>query len=52
MAKGLTQHENWWPGVYREWCRVRGISPDSAVLEYHTTYAQARADLKDISASG
>jgi N-acylglucosamine 2-epimerase len=21
--KGLTQHENWWPALYKEWCRSR-----------------------------
>lgn len=50
--KGLTQHENWWLGLYREWCRVRGVLPDSRVLAYATTYESARADLGKISASG
>lgn len=50
--RGLTQHENWWPGLYREWCRVHGETPDPAVLAYHTTYATARADLRELSASG
>ena len=22
--KGLTRHENWWPALYHEWCRVHG----------------------------
>ncbi len=52
VAKGFTQHENWWPGLYREWCRVRGLTPDAQVLAYHTTYEQARADLRTISSSG
>ena len=43
--KGLTQHENWWPALYREWCRVRNCEPDPAVLAYATTYETARADL-------
>jgi len=50
--KGLTQHENWWPALYREWCRVRGEQPDPAVLAYNTSYGAARADLKELSASG
>jgi hypothetical protein len=49
---GLTQHENWWPAAYREWCRVQHREPDPAVLAYSTSYEQVRADLKEISASG
>jgi hypothetical protein len=49
--EGLTQHENWWPAAYREWCRVHGQTPDPAVLAYSTSYEQVRADLKEISAS-
>jgi len=49
---GLTQHENWWPALYREWCRVHGREPDPAALAYATSYEQVRADLKEISASG
>jgi hypothetical protein len=48
---GLTQHENWWPAAYSEWCRVQGLQPDPAVLAYSTSYEQVRADLKEISAS-
>jgi hypothetical protein len=51
-AKGLTQHENWWPALYREWCRVQNRTPEPAVLAYATTYATARADLQEIGASG
>ena len=49
---GLTQHENWWPALYREWCRVHEREPNPAVLAFATSYEQARADLKEISASG
>ena len=49
--EGRTQHENWWPGLYREWCRVRGIEPDPSVLAYDTNYSSQRPDLKEISAS-
>lgn len=48
---GLTKHENWWPAMYREWCRVHNQTPDPAVLSYSTSYEQVRADLKEISAS-
>ena len=51
-AKGLTQHANWWPDLYLEWCRVQGSTPNPAVLAYATTYATARADLRELSASG
>jgi hypothetical protein len=50
--RGLTKHENWWPALYREWCRVHNREPDPAVLAYATSYATARADLQEIGASG
>ncbi len=49
--KGLTQHRNWWPEVYREACQRWGIEPDPKVLGYNTTYQQVRADLKNLSIS-
>jgi hypothetical protein len=52
LDRGLTQHENWWPALYREWCRVQAREPDPRALAFHTSYAEARADLKDLSASG
>jgi len=51
LEQGLTRHENWWPALYLEWCRVNARTPDPAVLAYHTTYEAARADLQAISAS-
>jgi len=51
VQQGLTQHENWWPALYREWCRVHDRTPDAAVAGYDTSYAAVRADLKAISAS-
>jgi hypothetical protein len=51
QADGLTQHRNWWPGLYSEFCRVRGIKPDPKILAYSTTYAETRADLQRIAAS-
>jgi hypothetical protein len=50
--KGLTQHRNWWPQVYKQACERWGIKPDPKVLSYNTTYQQVRADLKNIAASG
>lgn len=52
LTEGLTRHENWWPALYREWCRVRGEQPLPAVLAYNTTYETVRADLQELSVSG
>jgi hypothetical protein len=49
--EGLTQHRNWWPDVYREACRSRGVQPDPEVLAYNTTYETVRADLKELTGS-
>jgi len=49
--RGLTRHENWWPGLYLEWCAAHGRKPDPGVLAYNTSYAASRADLKDVSVS-
>jgi hypothetical protein len=49
--KGLTQHENWWPALYKEWCRLQGRTPDEKVLAYNTSYEAKRADLKELITS-
>jgi hypothetical protein len=49
--KGLTQHRNWWPDLYREACDRWGIEPDPKVLAYSTTYETVRADLKELTGS-
>ena len=46
---GVTEHRNWWPGVYRLACQRQGIEPDPELLAYGTTYEYARADLKDVA---
>jgi hypothetical protein len=51
-ARGLTNHENWWPALYLEWCRLHRQVPEEAVLAYKTSYATARADLQELSVSG
>jgi len=51
QAAGLTQHHNWWPELYRAACQRWGRTPDPRALAYATSYAVARADLKEISAS-
>ncbi|HEX3149270.1 MAG TPA: hypothetical protein VHR66_14445 [Gemmataceae bacterium] len=48
--QGLTQHENWWPAIYRQACEAWGEAPDPQVLAYSTTYEGKRADLKEVGA--
>lgn len=50
--QGLTQHANWWPELYREWCRIHAQTPDAAAVAYRLNYSAARADLRELSASG
>lgn len=47
--QGLTQHENWWPTIYRQACRTWGRQPDPQVLSYNVSYAETRADLKHVT---
>lgn len=49
---GLTEHRNWWPDLYREICKHRGEEPDPRVLAFDRSYAETRADLQRIAASG
>ncbi|MDB6123330.1 MAG: hypothetical protein JWQ71_2323 [Pedosphaera sp.] len=49
--KGLTQHRNWWPDVYKAACERWGIKPDPKVMAYATTYEAVRADLKNLVGS-
>jgi len=49
--KGLTQHRNWWPELYRQACQRWGTDPDPRVLAYSTTYQTVRADLKQLTGS-
>ncbi len=49
--EGLTEHRNWWPDVYRDWCRTQGLTPDPQVLAFSESYETKRADLKVLSAS-
>ncbi len=49
---GLTQHRNWWPDLYRAVCEMRGEEPDPKVLAFDRSYADTRADLQRIAASG
>lgn len=50
--KGLTDHRNWWPDLYRAACERWGVEPDPAALAFNETYEDTRADLKAIGASG
>lgn len=47
--KGLTDHRNWWPEVYRAACRHWGVEPQPELLAYNATYENTRADLKRVS---
>jgi hypothetical protein len=47
-AKGLTDHANWWPDVYRMACAAEGVEPDPDVLAFCETYEGKRADLKEV----
>ncbi|HET6407761.1 MAG TPA: hypothetical protein VFG14_07760 [Chthoniobacteraceae bacterium] len=47
--KGLTQHRNWWPDVYLDYCRAQELMPDEKVVEFSESYEAKRADLKVIS---
>lgn len=49
--EGLTEHRNWWPDIYLDWCRVQNLTPDEKVLAFHETYETKRADLKILSGS-
>jgi len=46
--EGLTEHRNWWPDLYRAWCRKSGTEPDPETLAYNISYEDKRADLKNI----
>ncbi len=52
VDQGLTEHRNWWPELYRQACLRWQIEPDPAALAFAETYAEKRADLQAISASG
>ena len=49
---GLTEHANWWTGLYRLACERWGIEPEPYALAYAETYEDQRADLKVVGASG
>jgi len=49
--QGLTQHENWWPSVYRQACAAWGLEPDPKALAFAETYEGQRADLKTVATS-
>jgi hypothetical protein len=50
--QGLTEHRNWWPELYSEFCEIQGLKPDPAALAYHATYEATRADLEKFAVSG
>ncbi len=48
--RGLTEHRNWWPELYRAACERWGIEPDAEVLAFSETYEKKRADLHALPA--
>ena len=48
---GLTQHRNWWPDLYRAYCKKQNIQPDPELLAFDESYNSKRADLKDLAVS-
>lgn len=42
---GYTQHENWWPGIYKQYCEAAKKEPKPDVLAYNETYEAKRADV-------
>lgn len=51
LEQGLTNHENWWPNIYRQACDTWEIIPDPVVLDYNLSYDGQRADLKSVRIS-
>jgi len=49
--QGLTSHANWWPEIYVQACKAWGEVPNLKVLAFNETYADARADLKNVTGS-
>jgi hypothetical protein len=49
--EGLTDHRNWWPGLYKAYCEKTGQPADPAVLSFSTSYESTRPDLKEIAVS-
>jgi hypothetical protein len=49
--RGLTEHANWWPAIYRQACAHWGETPDPHVAAFSETYEGMRADLKNVSGS-
>jgi hypothetical protein len=51
LEQGLTRHENWWPGIYRQACTSWGVEPDARALAFAESYEGVRADLKGVTGS-
>ncbi len=48
LDQGLTEHRNWWPGIYTQACKNWGKEPDPRALAYCETYESKRADLEQL----
>ncbi len=51
LTEGKTEHQNWWPELYRAACAKWGATPDEAALTFNSTYEEVRADLKSVTGS-
>lgn len=49
---GLTEHFNWWPDLYKEFCEKQNYSAVEDELKFNDSYKETRADLQRIAASG
>jgi hypothetical protein len=47
---GYTEHDNWWPKIYRQACQHWGVEPDPEVLAYNVSYRDTRPDRKMVEA--
>ena len=46
--RGLTEHRNWWPELYRSACARWDKQPDPQALAFCETYEESRADLEKL----
>jgi hypothetical protein len=50
--RSLSDHRNWWPEVYAQACRARGVEPDPEALAYPGRPTAPLPDVASIAASG
>ena len=50
--KTVSAHRNWWPEIYEQACRARGVEPDPRVLAYPGRRTTPRTSREPVEASG